>query len=76
MMPTLLIVLGIYLAACYAYGMYLAIRLFTGRRLRHTAAGLPPRRVIRPIAPAGYSTIPGDLPTQADEELDPSKVAA
>ena len=49
MTQALLIVLGIYFAACYAYGMYLAARLFTNRRLRQSARGAHPRRVIRPL---------------------------
>lgn len=49
MFQAMLIVLGLYLAGCYAYGMYLAVRLFTGHRLRHTATGSAPRRVVRPL---------------------------
>jgi len=50
MLPSLLIVLGIYLVACYSYGMYLVVRLLRGRRFRHTVAGLPPRRLVRATA--------------------------
>lgn len=47
MLPTLLLVLGIYLAGCYCYGMYLVVRLVRGRRLKQTLAGQPPRRIVR-----------------------------
>ena len=50
MLPSLLIVLGLYLVACYGYGMYLVVRLLRGRRIRHTVAGLPPRRLVRATA--------------------------
>lgn len=66
MLPALLAVLGLYLAACYAYGMYLLVRLARGRRVRQTFAGLPPRRIVR--ATARYE--PGDLTNFAEEEAE------
>ncbi len=33
-MTWLLYVFGVYLAACYLWAMYLAVRLYTGKRLR------------------------------------------
>jgi len=67
MLQPLLIVLGLYLAACYGYGMYLAIRLFTGRRLRQTAMGTPPRRIVRPLGQAKPMS-PSDVEALAAQE--------
>lgn len=68
MFQAMLIVLGVYLAACYAYGMYLAVRLFTGHRLRHTATGSSPRRVVRPLHAASRPPVSGKAAAQAPLE--------
>lgn len=75
MMQAMLIVLGAYLAACYCYGMYLAVRLFTGRRLRHTALGTPPRRVIRPLKAATPGMPTGIEPRQAGQAPEQAQAA-
>lgn len=64
MLPTLLVVLGLYLAGCYCYGMYLVVRLVRGRRVKQTLAGHPPRRIVR--ATARYE--PDELVTYAEQE--------
>ena len=63
MSQALLIALAVYLTACYAYGIYLAVRLFTGRLLRSASN-----------APAGSADT---FPTQdMDPVKDPAKIAA
>lgn len=75
MLPSLLLVLGIYLAACYGYGMYLVVRLFRGRRFRQTLAGLPPRRLIRATARYERDQLSASAESEA-EGLVVSKLAA
>jgi len=58
-MTTVLIYAAIvYLALCYGFGLYLAIRLHGGRRLRHLLAGFGVRKLSRPLdaRPASPST--------------------
>lgn len=64
MLPTLLVVLGLYLVGCYCYGMYLVVRLIRGRRVKQTLAGHPPRRIVR--ATARYEA--DQLGTNAEKE--------
>lgn len=75
MLNALLIVLGVYLAACYAYGMYLAVRLFTGRRLRQTAMGTPNRRLVRPLSPSASAPV-GPADAVANQDVERAKAAA
>ncbi|MFI4860806.1 MAG: hypothetical protein ACIAXF_09015 [Phycisphaerales bacterium JB063] len=43
MMRAMLIVMGIYLAGCYAYGVYLLIKVYTGRRMNRQSVALSRR---------------------------------
>ncbi len=47
-MTVLLYILGAYVAVCWLWGMYLAIRLYTGRRLRHVMQGRAARARLIP----------------------------
>ena len=50
MMTVLIYVLAIYLAVCWIWGLYLAIRLYTGRRLSRLVRGQGSRpRMIHPL---------------------------
>jgi hypothetical protein len=50
-MTVLLYVLGTYVAVCWLWGMYLAIRLYTGRRLTRLMQGHSAKSaLIRPTA--------------------------
>lgn len=75
MMQALLIALGVYVSACYVYGMYLAVRLFTGRRLRQTAMGTANRQLIRPLSPSASAPV-GPAEKAAAQELERTKAAA
>jgi hypothetical protein len=75
MLQALLIVLGVYVAACYVYGMYLALRLFTGRRLRQTAMGTANRRLVRPLSPSASAPV-GPAEQAAAQEVERAKAAA
>jgi len=49
-MTIVLYVLFAYLAVCWLWGLYLAIRLYTGRRLTRLMQGQPARqRKLRPL---------------------------
>ncbi|MEM1354117.1 MAG: hypothetical protein AAGC44_04350 [Planctomycetota bacterium] len=75
MLPSLLIVLGLYLVACYGYGMYLVVRLLRGRRLRHTVAGMPPRRLVRATSRYERDELAESAEEQA-EAMDSQRLAA
>lgn len=62
MMQAMMIVLGAYLVLCYAYGMYLAVRLFTGRHLRRVMHGTRRHDLVRPLnAAADHAPGGGDF---------------
>jgi len=49
-MTPLLYVLGVYVAVCWLWGLYLAIRLYTGRRMSHLMHGRHARSgPVRPL---------------------------
>jgi hypothetical protein len=49
-MTVLIYVLGIYLAVCWLWGLYLAVRLYTGRRLSRVIRGQGVgARIVRPL---------------------------
>jgi len=47
MSQVLLIVLGVYLAVCYAYGMYVLVRLLMARTLTRPTSRLEPTELVR-----------------------------
>ncbi len=50
MMTLLIYALGVYLGCCWLWGVYMAVRLYTGRRMRRIMRGESSRRrALRPI---------------------------
>ncbi len=73
-MTVLLYILAAYVAVCWLWGLYLAIRLYTGRRLSQLMRGRGVRTaLIRPTATG--TPHPADAAVRAAEALAKSKAA-
>lgn len=73
-MTVLLYVLAAYVAVCWLWGLYLAMRLYTGRRLSHLMRGRGVRTAL--IRPTTTGTPqPADAAIRAAEALAKSKAA-
>jgi hypothetical protein len=67
-MTPLLYLLGAYVAVCWLWGLYLAIRLYTGRRMSHLMRGRHARS--GPIRPLDAHT-----PSDTGADSAPARVA-
>jgi len=69
-MTPLLYLLGAYVAVCWLWGLYLAIRLYTGRRMSHLMHGKHTRS--GPIRPLSQTPSPA---SDSGDESTPAQVA-
>ncbi len=67
MLNMILIALGLYFAACYAWGVYVAVQLSTGKPLKHLFRGkldvhATPRQVTHTPMPTRFGSTRDELP--------------
>jgi hypothetical protein len=73
-MTVLLYVLAVYVAVCWVWGLYLAVRLYTGRRLSHLMRGRGARTA--PVRPTTTDPAPHtSAAVRAAEAMAKSKAA-
>lgn len=73
-MTVLLYVLATYVAVCWLWGLYLAVRVYTGRRVRHIMRSRAARARLLP-KPISHDVNPGAVGSPSTAAIRKSKAA-